>query len=140
MRLFGSFYYEGDKHKIRLDNRSGVTIQNVSESTPYVDIQPEWDLLSARIPQREQIDLPFDDRYIPHCLDLDSEVLEFRYVYASPNLIDFLPDPSNPADLIRYIERFPVENEHGFFGALNQGDLSVTVNTLATLVRGSPSL
>lgn len=133
LRVFGGFYYDGRYHEIRLDEIDGVPIKNPDGGDPFMQITPEHDLLAEEIPKKEQIDLPFDPRYIPRCLDLDDDTLDFWYVYASSNWEDLLPDPSKPADLTRYIEETRVENGHGFFGAINRGDLTVTVDTSDTL-------
>jgi len=137
LRVFGTFYYENQAREVRIDRLDHVEIQNPEGSDPFVDIVPEDDLLSEEIPQKDQTDLPFDPRYVPRCSDLDRRTIEFRYIYASPDWKELLPDPSSPGSLIRYVEETQIDNGHGFFGALNRGQLSTEVNITAdTLIVG----
>lgn len=134
LHVFAGFHYDDGYHRVRLNEKEGVRFENPEGEDPFMEVQPEWHILAEEIPKREQIDIPFDPRYIPRCLDLDKNTIDFQYVYTSPDWSDLFPDPTNTDDIIRYVEETKVENGHGFFGAIFRDGFSVTVNTTDTLV------
>lgn len=133
IHVFAGYHYDGGYYRTRLNDVDGVRFENPEGADPYMEVQPEWHILEE-IPQREQIDIPFDPRYIPRCLDLDENTIDFTYIYTSPDWSSLLPDPSNTDNIIRYVEETKVENGHGFFGAIFRDDFTVTVNTTDTLI------
>lgn len=134
IHVFAGFHYDGAYHRVRLNDREDVRFENPEGADPFMEVQPEREILNKEIPKKEQIDIPFDPRYIPRCLDLDENTIDFTYIYTSPDWSSLLPDPSNTDDIIRYVEETRVENGHGFFGAIFRDDFSVTVNTTDTLI------
>lgn len=134
-RFKGSFRYDGELYTLPLDRDSLTEARNPVESAPYIVIKPDGDLLSKRIPKKEQPPpaTPFDNRYVPRCLDLDDTTLTFQYVLVSQDWGAHSPDSSTLAGPIRFVEHTEVENGHGFLGSLQRGHVSVRVDTADTL-------
>lgn len=133
IRLQGAFAYDGQRHRVPID----TDLQTPSRAAPYVEFVPESDLLDARIPGKDRITVLFGpDLLPPRCLELDSDTIRVRYVYASPNWHEFDVEGSDPTDFIQYVENAQVKNGQGFFGALHRGQVAVTVDTSDTLEVG----
>lgn len=133
IRLRGEFAYDGEHHRVPID----AGLQTPPDAAPYIEFVPEYDLLDARIPGKERIVVRFGpDLLPPRCLELESDTIRVRYVYASPNWHEFDVNPTEPTDFISYVENARVKNGQGFFGALHWGRVSVAVDTSDTLEVG----
>jgi hypothetical protein len=133
IRLRGEFDYDGERQRVPIN----AEVRDPAGGPPYVDFVPESDLLAARIPGNEVIAVPLGPSLLPpRCLDLDSDTLRVRYIYASRNWAEFDVNASDPAAFIQYVEDTQVENGQGFFGALHRGRVGVSVDTSDTLEVG----
>ena len=130
VRLRGEFEYDGKRHQVPID----ATVNAPEGADPHLSFVPETQLLDTRIPGTDIITIPFaPDLLPPRCLKLDSDTLEIGYVYASANWQEFNVDASDPLSFIEYVENSQINNGQGFFGALRQGKVTVTVDTSDTL-------
>lgn len=130
LRVRGEFEYEGNQHRAPISARV-----DVAEGTdPSLEFVPESQLLDAKIPGKEIIDVPFAPNLLPpRCLELDNDTLKISYLYGSLNWTRFDVDASDPSSFIEYVENNQINNGQGFFGALARGEVAVTVDTTDTL-------
>jgi hypothetical protein len=120
--LFAEFRFEYQ------DELSSVRVLEANPSPfpaePTYQFVPD-NVLARRVPLPPQPELAM--AYAPRCGVLDSEILEFGYVYVSPNWVDKLP--ADGEDFDPTIDQQNIENGAGFFGALRRGTIRVRVDT-----------
>jgi hypothetical protein len=106
------------------------SIRVLEDNPPPFPAEPTYqfipdNILARRIPLPPQPELAM--AYAPRCGVLDSEILEFEYVYVSPNWVDKLP--ADGEDFDPTIDQQDIENGAGFFGALRRDTIRIRVDT-----------